>query len=346
MAGRKTERISGASCRVSCLLALLAAVCVAVVAGCDRKAARPAGEAKKIVIAAGTWPASAPIFVAQEKGFFAEEGLDATIQPVVSGHLGLQAVLEGKADLASVGETPIARDAVDRKPLAVLATICRIDRAILIIARKDRGIATAEDLKGKKIGLVAGTTADYFLHIYLTTAYIGPDDLQIVNYQTEALVDALVAGEVDAISTWAPFTTAAAGRLGDNAVVLDEPGLYTMTWNMVATPQTAARDGEAIQRFLRAIIRANEFISHHGDEAQAITARSVAMDPAVVRNEWGNYAPTAVLDQSLVLLLEDQARWMTRGAVGETSQVPNFLEWIHAGALKAVRPEAVRIAGR
>ena len=315
--------------------------------GCGPKEEKSAPkQLEKITIAVTPWPASAPIYVAHEKGYFRNEGLDATLHSYISGHLGLDAVLSGKVDLATCGDTPIARAVVDGKPVAVAATISEIGRAIRIIARKDRAIFTPKDLRGKKIGLARGTTADFFLHTYLAVTYINPKDVQVVNIATDKLVDALLKGEVDAVSTWSPFTLVLLERFGSNAVVLDQPSIYIMTWNITVTQQFAKTSPERIKKFLRAIIRANRFIKEHPDEARTISAKHIGTDSPLYEREWPDYDFTAKLGQSLILNLEDQARWMINEEVARGRRPPDFMDYIYTDALEAVQPGAVTIAGR
>jgi len=315
--------------------------------GCGPKEEKSAPkQLEKITIAVTPWPASAPIYVAHEKGYFRDEGLDATLHSYISGHLGLDAVLSGKVDLATAGETPIARAVIDGKPVAVVATISEIGRAIRIIARRDRAILRPKDLRGKKIGLVRGTTADFFLHTYLAVAYIDPKDVRVVNVATDKLVDALLKGEVDAVSTWSPFTLVLLERLGSNAVILDQPNFYIMTWNITVTQQSAKNSPERIKKFLRAIVRANSFVKENPGEARTISAKHIGTDSPLYEREWPDYDFTAKLGQSLILNLEDQARWMINEEVGSARIPPDFMDFIYTDALEAVRPGAVTIAGR
>ena len=65
----------------------------------------------------------------------------------------------------------------------------------------------------------------------------------------------------------------------------------------------------------------------------------------ISESEWKNYHFAAALDESLILNLEDQARWMIEsGADG--NRVPNFMNFIYADGLRAVQPEAVGITGK
>ena len=323
------------------------AFAVVVTAACSREDNRSASkEYEKIIVAVTPWPASAALYVAREKGYFRDEGIEAVFHPYVSGHLGLDAVVSGNADLATVGDTPFARSVIGGMPVTIIATLCEINRAVLVIGRKDRGISSSDDLRGRTIGVVSGTTADFFLHIFLTISYIAPADVRIISLRTEELVDALVAGEVDAVSTWSPYTIMAKDRLGDNGVIFEEPGIYKMTWNIAAGKDFTENHPERVRRVLRAIVEANRFIREQADEARAITSKYVGTGSRLFDREWENYAFTAALDQSLIVNLEDQARWMAGRYPDSARKTPNFMDFIYIDGLKAVQPSAVRITGK
>ena len=301
-------------------------------------ATREPAPLKRVVVAATNLPASAPVYVAHEKEFFRDEGLDVVLQQYGAGRLGLDAMLEGEADLATVADAPIARAVVDGKKPTIVATIAEIDDASVIVARKDRGIATARDLIGKRVGVVAGTSADFFLHIYLVTSAIEQSQISVVPVQPENLVAALTEGRVDAISAFDPYKIDAERGLGGNAVVLDDPGLYTTFWNVAARPEFVREDRDTTVRFLRALARANEYILANPDETQLITARHIDLPKSDLAKQWADNHWTLELSQPLILTLEDEARWMT----GE-STTPNFLLNIDPSALRTVNPEGVTI---
>lgn len=327
-------------------LAVIALVLICL-SGCGRKEETGTSDQyEKLIVTATGWPASAPLYVALEKGYLRNEGLDVTLNTVASGHLGLEAVLSGKADIALSGESPIVRAIIGGKPVAVIATVCSIDEAILIIARNDRGISSPGDLRGKRIGVVSTTTAHFYLDTYLATSFIDPGEVRVINFPTEKLVDALLNGEVDAVSTWSPHTIVLRSKLGSQALVFHDPNIYTMIWVMVTTQEFVAKRPETTRRLLRAIIRANEFISGQPAETQAITSKYMGTDSPFLRSEWRDYHFAALLDQSLILNLEDQARWIVKRETDGARKVHNMLGFIHVDALRDVAPDAVRITGK
>ena len=305
-----------------------------------------AGAYEKMEVGVSPWPGCAALFIAREKDWFREEGLDVSFHTYPSGHLALAEALRGKVDFATEADTPIARAAVESKPVAVVATIAEIKDGILIIARKDRGVSTPFDLAGKTIGVTRGSSAEFFLHIFLTTSYVDPAEVRIVNVDPDHIVESLLNGEVDAVSTWAPQTFILQKKLGENSAVLGDPSIYTMTWNIASSQGFVEGHPDRVKKFLRAVVKANEFIEEHPAEALAITSRHIGAKSPLLKDEWRGYNFTVKLDQSLILNLEDQARWMIKNDGDSDKKPPDFLKLINTDGLKAVLPEAVTIVGR
>ena len=120
------------------------------------------------------------IYVAAQKGFFKAEGLSVTLQPHTSGKACLQAILAGKADLGTVAETPVMHACMDDASIYTVATILTSGKNTVVVARKDLGIATTFDLKGRRIGVTLGTNAEFFLETLLVTQGIAKTEVEKV----------------------------------------------------------------------------------------------------------------------------------------------------------------------
>lgn len=326
------------------LIALLCLSALGLVASCGRR--QCALKHEKIRLAVNDWAPSAPLYVADEKGYFKDEGLDVTFQSYASGYLAYVATMSGRADFATVADTPIANAAVRGEPFTVVATISQIGSPDSIVARKDRGILTDADLKGKRIGVAKGTSAEFFLHVYLTTRYISPKEVRIVGLPADKVVDALVNGSVDAVCTWTQYTVVLQRKLGAKTLLLNDPDIYTMSWNIAATRQFVGSHPESVKKLLRALLRAEKFIKEHPLEARSITAKRTTTDARELEKRWSNYTFETALDQSLILNVEDQARWVLGKEPSSKGKAPNLLDFVYADGLKAVRPEAVTITGK
>lgn len=304
---------------------------------------KPAGPPEKLVIAGGNQPNNGSVYVALAKGYFAHEGLDVTFHPYPSGKDALNSVLEGKADMAIPAETPIMFSGLRGEKLAVVATIAASDKIPAIIARKDRGISSPGDLKGKKTGVYLGTTSQFFLDIWLTSHRIPREGVRVVNLKPEEMVDALVNGDVDAISIWNPQAHRAQKELGANAVAFYGEGIYRITFGLVAAPSLVKEKPETVKRVLRALVRASNFMAQNREESIRIAAEQTKTDKVAIGDVWNDYSFAVTLDQSFLTALEDEARWAIKNKLTEATQVPNYLNFIYLDGLKAVRPEGVTI---
>ncbi|OGO36854.1 MAG: hypothetical protein A2147_03840 [Chloroflexi bacterium RBG_16_57_8] len=300
---------------------------------------------EKITLAVMPWPASTPIYVAYENGYFRNEGLDVSLESYTTGHLALDAMLSGNADLATASDASIARAAMEGDEFLIIATIAEVKRPIQIIARKDRGITVPGDLRGKTIGLDTNSAAAYFLHAYMTTSYIGDTEYRTVDLPDGRIVDALLNGQVDAVATWAPYTHILKKGLGDNAISFSDRDLYTLTWNVTATRESVRANPERVAKLLRAILRADRFSRDHPEAAKAICSKHMGADAPLYEGEWPDYGFNTLLDESLILVLEDEARWMVSDGIGGRKELPNFVSYVYTPGLRSVRPEAVTIAG-
>ena len=157
----------------------------------------PVGKPEVVTVGVEVGILTAPLLVAQEKGYFKEQGLDVQIRPYQAGKLALEAMLRGEPlDMATVGPVPIAIKALDRNDFSILTTFVYSESDDKIVARKDKGIAAGGDLKGKKVGATFGTSGQFFLTNYIVLSGLSPADVRLVDLKPNDLPEALVNGEV------------------------------------------------------------------------------------------------------------------------------------------------------
>ena len=324
-------------------IVVMIAIIVVAVAGCA-SVEKPAGPVERITIATGAWQDSSLIYIALEKDYFKAEGLDIMLQSTyTSGKACLNAVIEGQADLGTVAETPLMHAGFRGEKTYTIATIQSSGKAVAVIARKDKGISTPSDLKGKRIGLIMGTNVEFFARVLLTFHEVSREEVEVVNLNPNEVFNALVQGEVDAVSIWQPVVVQLQNELGDNAITFYPEEIYTSTFNIAATQEFVNKNPETIEKFLRALIKADEFIEENPDEAQEIVAGKIGMDKATLNELWKLYNFRVTLDQSLIVTLEAEARWAIKNKLTDKTEVPNYLDYIYMDALEKVKPEAVGI---
>ncbi len=157
------------------------------------------GSMEKVTLGISKSFLSIPVYIAQEQGYFANEGLDITIQEYPSGKLATQGMLAGEMDISTVADLPIVYNSFTREDFCIFATFTSSYSFVKMIARKDKGIQTGTDLKGKKAGANRGTSSHFFLATFLIHNHLSISDVEMVHIKTVDLPDALNNGEVDAV---------------------------------------------------------------------------------------------------------------------------------------------------
>jgi ABC-type nitrate/sulfonate/bicarbonate transport system substrate-binding protein len=323
---------------------LLISVCASLlVAGCQNTSPQNTGPLQKITMAYTNQPESILIRIALYKGYFAKRGLEVQSQLHSYGRQALLSVLEGKADIATVAETPIILAIFRGEKIYIINNIFMSTENNAVIGRRDSGISSAKNLKGKRIAFVPGTTSEFFMDAFLQSTGISRKDITAVGLQPEQIVEALTSGKVDAAAIW-NFELAYIGKeLGNNGIAFTGKDIYTQTFNVAAQQEFVHKNPETIKKFLFALVDAEEFTRVHPDEAQAIVADSLKVSRETLREIWVKNTYTVSLTQALLVTLEDESRWaMSRGLTKGIS-MPNYLDYIYVDGLRAVKPAAIQL---
>jgi ABC-type nitrate/sulfonate/bicarbonate transport system substrate-binding protein len=301
--------------------------------------------AEPLRIAASRAPVSLPLYVAQQRGFFADEHLEVAITDCIGGTRCLRQVFDGKADLATTSEMPVVLQAFAHADVAILATLAHANDNLKLIARKASGITRSEQLAGRKVGVIAGTAAQYLLETHLLNVGVDPHGVTLVPMQAEETVAALASGRIDGVAVWEPFGYAALHGVDAVGVRLPLSGGYIETYDLVGRRALFAARNDTLVRLLRAVDRAEAFIQAHPADAQQILREQLKLDQHFVDWVWGGLGFRLSLDQSLVSTMEGEVRWAQREGHVPGGARPNVLTLIHPGPLRAVRPNAVGIGG-
>ena len=298
---------------------------------------------QKITFALTTQPQSTLVHIALKNGYFSDQGLD--VLPLVHsfGKAALQSVLEGKADFATVAETPIMFSILRGERIFVLANIESSTTNDAVMARVDAGITKPADLKGKRIGFTPGTTSDFFLDSFLSAQGLTRQEITPVPFKPEEMLDALLAKKVDAVSTWNYPLIQIRRKFGAQSVTFYDRQIYTETFNVAAMQDFVRNNPQTVIRVLRALVRAEDFVSSHADEAQTILAKAIKVDKDMINEVWDVFSYQVRLNQNLTITLEDETRWAMRNKLTEQTVMPNYQSYLYVDGLKAVKPESVQM---
>jgi NitT/TauT family transport system substrate-binding protein len=296
----------------------------------------------KVILAEGMQPIVAPVYIADAKGFFKEQGLDVQLVPFAKGKLCLDAVLGGQAQVGTVAETPLMHVGFQKQPIAILATMETATKNTKAVARRDKGILKPSDMKGHKVGVPIGGNAEYFMDVFLKKYGLTRNDLSVINLNPPEMVGAIVRGDIDVGFAFEPHINRAVKQLGDKAIVFTGEDLYRETFDIVSMKDWADKNPETCQKILRALTKACQFIQSNKDESVKIVATRMQMEPAELSSIWENYSFKLTLDQFLMDSLIDQAKWAIDSKT-QSGPVPNYAYMFYTEPLRAVEPAAVTI---
>lgn len=287
---------------------------------------------------------SALIYMAKDSGLFKKNGLNVTIKDFEAGKLAVDALLANQVDIATAGEFVFITNLPDHPDLRIFATISdfRIDS---LIARKDKGISHPRDLRGKKIGVLRQATSEFFLGRFLVMNGITLDDVTIVDLAPSKIANALLNGEIDAGQTWEPHVYRIKKELGNKAIVWSGEHISlpsTETFLLITREKWLRDHGEEGLRLILSILQSQTAFKANPDSAKRFIA-----DKFDLKKDYVNYVYPKIdfkveLAQSLLLIMEDEARWAIDSKLIPNS-IPNYLPFIHTDILDKVKPEVVSI---
>jgi NitT/TauT family transport system substrate-binding protein len=149
---------------------------------------------------------SAPLFVADELGFFREEGLTLDVQALTETTQMIPLLAAGQIDVAFAGATPAVFNAVAQgaRTRIVAARDVAVPGCTQEVHGNRRsfpdGFTRAGQLRGKRVAVTAPTSLTAFLlDVLLESAGLQTSDVQLASMPLSASAPALVAGKLDAV---------------------------------------------------------------------------------------------------------------------------------------------------
>jgi NitT/TauT family transport system substrate-binding protein len=289
-----------------------------------------------------TAPSAVLVYIAQDQGFFKDNGLSVEMKEYPTGVATTEALLKGEVEVAWSAELPFITRAFDKEKISIVTVSSRFSDQYLI-GRKDRGIENVSDLKGKIIGVPRDTIAEFYLGRFLELNGLNINDVSLVDVQPPQSMEAISNADVDGVVTWEPYASQISEKLADNVVNWSVQSDQLGYGVIIARNDWITGHPKTVNLFLKSLAQAESFIIHNAETAKLIVQKRVNYDDKEMQIFWSENKFFLSLDQSLIVALEDEARWMISNNLTTETQVPFFNDYINENALKEVKPEAVNI---
>ncbi|MEO1494819.1 MAG: ABC transporter substrate-binding protein [Pseudomonadota bacterium] len=246
-------------------------------------------------------PDHGPIIVAEEKGYFADQGLEVEVIAPADPADPPKLVAAGKADLAVSYQPQLHLQIHEGLPLIRVGTLVATPLNCLLVL-EDGPIKTIADLKGRKVGFSVAGVEEALLGTVLARGGLTMDDVELINVNW-SLSPALMSNQVDAVI--GAFRNFELNQMDIEEVpgrcfYLEEEGLPAYDELIyVANPETM--DTDMIGRFLAATELATQYIINQPDESWEIFKNtSTELDDELNARAWGDTLPRFALRPAAV----------------------------------------------
>ncbi len=304
------------------------------------KPQKSTGLAEKITLAGYAGEAGALVYIAQDQGFFEENDLEVTIKDYQSGKAAADALLIGEADISTSADYVVVSNSFLHPDLRVLGTIATAEVKELV-ARRDKGITTSADLKGKKIGVTKKSGGEYALEVFLTFNGLLRQDVELIDLKPSEMMGAISNGDVDAVFTWDPNAYSIKKELGGGAI--GWRGQVDFHFVLLTKKDWVENNPAVARRFMKSVLEAEDYVKDNPEESKAFIKKRFDYETEYMDYSWPNQEYAVILPQDMLILFEDQARCRIEHGLANSTEVPNYLDYIYLDALDSVKPEAVGI---
>ncbi|MDO4642743.1 MAG: ABC transporter substrate-binding protein [Cardiobacteriaceae bacterium] len=212
-------------------------------------------------------PVHSQIIIAQQKGFFAAQGLEVELSEPTDAATGAKLVAAGKADLSMAYQPQLHQYRDEGLPVVRVSTMIATPLNTLMVL-KDSGIKTIADLKGKKIGYSVAGFEDTLLHTLLAEGGLKPEEVETVNVNW-SISPSLMSKQVDAvIGGYRNFELHEMDLAGHPGMAFfpEEHGVPAYDEMIIIAQKDKAHDPR-FRRFNQALEQATLFMINHPEEA-------------------------------------------------------------------------------
>lgn len=256
------------------------------------------------------------IFVADEKGYFEEAGIDIEIK-LGAGTQNLGPLLADEAQFTYVDLVGLlyqmGNGQVEPGAFRALAAVHQTTLAA-ILAPESSDIQSPQDLVGKRIGAFTGSPTEFLLPVYASLAGFEFDESQVVSVNPNELFGLLPAGRADALSTFIIQRGVVENAAGEPMRVFPMSEVLSdmLGTALISTSALAESNPDLVQRFRDAALRGLQYTLDNPEEAiQILSDRNPGSVPAIppfvaqinVMKPYitGNVSQIGAIDESHVL---------------------------------------------
>lgn len=216
----------------------------------------------------------APYYVAQEKGFWREGGLEADISRGFGGSKGAKIVAARGADVGFAGPGPALVSRAKGASL-VIVSIFYGKAPFVLISKEKTGLRQPRDLEGKVFGAAAGSSGRAMFPALAKLTGIDPNKVKFLTIPSTAYTASLLTDKVDVVQNFL-FDTVQYKKLDPNKygrfsfLLLADHGFDIYGNGLMTTEAYIQEKAEALRAFVRGAVKGYEWAAQNPEEANRI----------------------------------------------------------------------------
>lgn len=235
-----------------------------------------ASEPFKITVGYGFAADFLPAFVAQDEGFFAKNQLDVTLKPFPNTSVVIPALVSGglQIGISTLPNLLLASQAgLDLVAIDGAARLQKTNPRISLVTRNDFTVTKAEDLIGKKVGILGiNSVMDMFFRQWLLSHGVQPSKVTIVETPLVRMGDLLKSGQLDAVTPIEPILSRIVEN-GDGTRSIDffsevHPDVVGSVW--ASNREWAKTNPAVVAAFRKSLDDGLRFIRENPERTRAI----------------------------------------------------------------------------
>jgi NitT/TauT family transport system substrate-binding protein len=281
--------------------------------------------------------------IANQQGFFSQQGVDAELRVIESGSKAVAMMLNDELDISESAIFSLVSNSFNRRDFKIYTQVSISGNDNMIVARKDKRIRKIKDLKGKRVGVLKGGFPHYVLDLMLLNAGVDSKQIHLVFEEPDRLYRMLSSGELDAVCMYGGWIDKATKNLKDNSILFHDEKLVRVTVVHAGKTRTFERNPELFSRILKAYIKAEEYVKKNPDATMKTVVEYLKVDMRNAQKVWKPQMVHVALEQSLIKDMENLAQWQIDTGLRNSPKIPNYLDFIHFSNLTGVDPKRVTI---
>lgn len=264
---------------------------------------------------------------------FASEGVKFEVIPFETPTDGKNAVATGTVDFGIFGFAAATLGGANGEPVVVIAAAC--NRGMAVVAKKDSGINTIKDLRGKKVAILPGSTQEVVILDRLAAEGMTVKDVESVRLSFSDMAPALARGDIDAYVGAEPGPGISLAN-GVGQIVEYPYSTPTGSLNMVLATRRELidKDSELIKAVLKTHRAASEYAMKDRDAFVAMAMQKLGQQKPSIEKAAPNVELTWNIDDQFLKQAQYYGSQML--AKKQIRQEPDYKTFIDPSFVKAL----------